>query len=110
MPRKARKRNEAPSTKNVRGAGVLGKPRKRSAKLKADESLEELFGVEPFHRNEITLREIDRLRTLIDEKGAFPVAAEVTVPAATLLLVTSGFGHRLQPKTAERVREFLRSK
>lgn len=110
MPRKARKRNEAPSTKNVRGAGVLGKPRKRSAKLKADESLEELFGVEPFHRNEITLREMDRLRAMIDERGARPTADDMKIRDATLLMVTSGFGHRLQPKTAERVREFLRSK
>lgn len=108
MPRKAHKRNEAPQSKHVRGASVLGKPRKRSAK--ADESLEELFGVEPFHRNEISVAEINRLRTLIDERGANPTAEDLGVADATLLMVTSGFGHRLQPKTAERIRDFLRKK
>lgn len=109
MSRKSRKRSEAPRARNsVRGASVLGKSRKRSAK--DTESLEELFGVEPFHRNEITLSEINRLRNLIDERGAYPVAAELNVQGATLLMVTSGFGHRLQPKTAERVRDYLRKK
>jgi hypothetical protein len=86
----------------------LGKPRKRSAR--DDESLEELFGVEPFHRNEITLTEINRLRSWIDERGAGPVADDLGIADSTLLFVTSGFGHRLQPKTAERVRNFLRKK
>lgn len=108
MPRKAQKRNEAPQSKHVRGASILGKPRKRGKA--EDESLEELFGVEPFHRNEISLSEINRLRSRIDERGASPVAIEMEVEPATLLLVTSGFGHRLQPKTAERVRDFLRKK
>lgn len=107
MPRKAHKRNEAPQSKHVRGVSSLAKPRKHG---KADESLEELFGVEPFHRNEITLGEINRLRGWIDERGAQPVADDMEVESATLLLVTSGFGHRLQPKTAERVRDFLRKK
>lgn len=107
MPRKAHKRNEAPQSKHVRGVSSLAKPRKHG---KADESLEELFGVEPFHRNEITLGEINRLRSQIDERGAGPVADDVEVDRATLLLVTSGFGHRLRPKTAERVRDFLRKK
>jgi hypothetical protein len=61
MPRRAHKRNEAPQSKHVRGAMSLGKARKRSAK--DDESLEELFGVEPFHRNEISIAEINRLRS-----------------------------------------------
>lgn len=107
MPRKAQKRNEAPQSKHVRGVSSLAKPRKHG---KADESLEELFGVEPFLRNEISVSEINRLRALIDERGAGPTADELEVSDATLLLVTSGFGHRLTRKTAERVRDFLRKK
>jgi hypothetical protein len=86
----------------------LGKARKRSAK--DDESLEELFGVEPFLRNEISIAEINRLRSLIDERGVKPVAVDLNVVDSTLLMVTSGFGHRLARKTAERVRDFLRKK
>lgn len=107
-PRKAHKRNEAPQAKNVRGASVLGKPRKRSAAQ--DESLEELFGVEPFHRNEISVAEINRLRNMIDIAGACNTAADLEVHPSTLLMVTSGFGHRLKPMTAGRIREFLRKK
>lgn len=88
---------------------MFGKPHKRTAKAE-DESLEELFGVEPFLRNEISLAEINRLRALIDERGARPVADDMEVKDATLLMVTSGFGHRLARKTAERVRDFLRKK
>lgn len=109
MSRKALKRNEAPRARNsVRGASVLGKPRKRSAA--EDESLEELFGVEPFLRNEVNANEIRRLQNMIDAEGIPSVSEKLGVDKATMLTVTSGFGHRLRRTTAERIREFLRSK
>jgi hypothetical protein len=109
VPRKAKKRNEAPSTKHsVRGASTLGKPRKHKASAK--ESLEELFGIEPFHRNEITAREIRQLQHMIDEKGIPTTCKDLNLDKGTLLMVTSGFGHCMRPYTAERLRTFLRNK
>lgn len=70
-------------------------------------ALETLLRIEPFHRNEITLRQIDRLRDLIDHQGPKKVAATIGIDPLTLLRVTSGFGHKLRPDTAAKLREFL---
>lgn len=61
-----------------------------------------------FEPNELTRSEIDKLRNMIAERGAYPVAKELGLVASTLLYATSGFGHRLAHKTAERLREYLR--
>jgi hypothetical protein len=78
-------------------------------RIRGASNITELFDLGGrFDRNEITKSEIDRLRNMIDEKGACPVAAELGISPVTLLLVTSGFGHRLAVKTAARIKEFLR--
>jgi hypothetical protein len=71
--------------------------------------MERLLRIEPFHRNEVTAREIDRLRDMIDQQGPRQVAKLVGVNQLTLLRVAAGFGHKLVPHTAEKLREFLRA-
>ncbi len=91
----------------MRGAMSLTPPAAR--KVRGASNITELFDLGGrWDRNEITKSEIDKLRAMIDDRGACPVAAELSVQPSTLLLVTSGFGHRLVPKTAARIREFLR--
>lgn len=72
------------------------------------EHMEALFAIEPYHRNEVRVSEIDRLRELIDLLGVPAAAEKVGVSDVTLLRVTSGFGHKLRASTAEKIREFLR--
>lgn len=97
VPRSAR-----PTVRGIRDEAPI-------RRIRGASNISELFDLGGrFDRNEITLSEIDRLRNMIDEKGACPVAADLGVQPVTLLLVTSGFGHRLRPKTAERIKEFLR--
>lgn len=72
------------------------------------EHMEALFTIAPYHRNEVRVNEIDRLRELIDLLGVSAAAERVGVSDVTLLRVTSGFGHKLRAQTAEKIREYLR--
>lgn len=83
---------------------------KKNRELASKEAFVKLFKVERYDRNEITNNEILRLQELIDTKGA-PGAAEIVgIDDRSLLLVTSGFAHKVMPKTAEKLRDFLRKK
>lgn len=66
-----------------------------------------LFDVGPYHRNEVSLSQINRLRDLIDREGKPRAADKVGVSLVTLLSVTSGFGHKLQAATAAKIREYF---
>lgn len=90
------------------------KPSKRRVKSTAADreltqgALAKLYRIEPYHRNEVTPAEIRRLQDLIDLIG-FPAAEkEIGVDQQTLLKVCAGFGHKLQPQTADIVRNYLR--
>jgi alcohol dehydrogenase class IV len=61
----------------------------------------------PYERNQITAAQIDRIRDLMDVIGIPAACERVGVSEACLLKVTSGFGHRLRPETAAKVRKFL---
>jgi hypothetical protein len=66
-----------------------------------------LFAIGPYDRNQITSAQIDRLRDLVDTLGGPSAAERVGVCEITLLRVCAGFGHRLRPETAAKVRKFL---
>lgn len=109
MARSSAKRNERPAMR----AAISPPPAPVSSgrvRIRGGTSnMEELFDLGGrFDRNELTRTEIDRLRNMIDTRGAWPVATELGLAPATLLLACAGFGHRLRPKTAERLREYLR--
>ena len=70
--------------------------------------LAKLYRIEPYHRNEISPAQIDRLRDLIDRIGFPEAAAEIGIHKSTLLTVCAGFGHKLMPGTAEVIRKYLR--
>lgn len=78
-----------------------------AAKREREAAFVKLFPIEPFHRNEITKNQIDRLREMIDAKGLQGTAELVGVNAMTLLRVCAGFGHQLNTLTRGKFREFL---
>jgi len=103
MPRSAAKTSSRPAMRGI--LEVTPGPRK----VRGASNITELFDLGGrFDRNEITKSEIDKLRNMIDERGAGPVAEELGLQPSTLLLVCAGFAHRMTPKTAARLREFLR--
>lgn len=83
--------------------------RRTRAKSKDDPTtgLAHLFAIGPYDRNQITTAQMDRLRDMIDKLGGPTAAERVGVCEITLLRVCAGFGHRLRPETAEKVRKFL---
>jgi hypothetical protein len=66
-----------------------------------------LFSIGPFERNRVSRAEIDRLRERIDSDGTTAVAREIEVSELTLLRICAGFAHRLQTRTADKVRDYL---
>lgn len=70
-------------------------------------SLAKLYDIGPYNRNEIKVSQIDRLREVMDLQGFERAAELVGVCQTTLLKITSGFGHKLRPDTAAKIREFL---
>lgn len=70
-------------------------------------ALAKLFSLGTYDRNQITQPQIDRLRELVDTLGGPTAAERVGVCEITLLRVCAGFGHRLRPETAAKVRKFL---
>lgn len=90
------------------------KPNRRQVKSTAADreltagALAKLYRIEPYHRNEVTAAEIRKLQDLIDLVG-FPTASkEIGLDKQTLLTVCAGFGHKLQPWTADVIRNYLR--
>lgn len=84
--------------------------RKRSSTTRrhaAAAELEKLYRIEPYHRNEVSLSQIEQLRDLIDLVGMPTAAERVGVSLVTMLKVTSGFGHKLQTATAAKIREYF---
>lgn len=86
-----------------------GKPTRRREVASAA-SLEKLYDIGTYDRNQISLAQINRLRDLIDNKGGQRAAEFVGISEVTLLRICAGFGHRLRPKTAEKLREFFGKK
>lgn len=80
----------------------LNRRRKRSPEMT------ELFAIERFDRNELSLSEINRLRNWIDTAGMPTVARELGLTDAVVWKACAGFGHRLMPRTAQVLREYLR--
>lgn len=70
----------------------------------------ELFGVEPFLRNQVTKENILHLQNRVDSEGTPKVAESLGISEVTLLRVMAGFGHRLQPKCAAKVRGYFGAK
>ncbi len=70
-------------------------------------AIAKLFDVGPYDRNQITKSQIDRLRELVDLIGLPEASDRVGVTRDSLLLVCAGFAHRLQAKTAARIRKYL---
>lgn len=70
-------------------------------------ALAKLFDIGPFDRNAVTRSQIDRLRDLIDREGLPRASEKVGVTDTTLLRVCAGFGHRLRPPTAAKIREYF---
>lgn len=83
---------------------------KRTREVASAETLAKLYDIGPYDRNQINLSQINRLRDLVDNKGLERAAEFVGVSDVTLLRVCAGFGHRLRPKTAEKIREFFGKK
>ena len=71
-------------------------------------SLAKLFQIERYDRNELSISELNRLRDIIDTKGLDNAAEFVGVDGVSLLRACAGFAHRLMPRTAEKLRKFLR--
>lgn len=70
-------------------------------------SLKKLYDIGPYHRNEVSPSQINKVRDLIDELG-FPRAAEkIGLSLEPLLKITSGFGHKLRPSTAAKIRKYF---
>lgn len=87
-----------------------GKVSKRTREVASAAALEKLYDIGPYDRNQISLGQINRLRDLVDNKGLQNAAMFVGLSELTLLRVCAGFGHRLRPKTAEKLREFFGKK
>jgi len=78
-------------------------------KIRGASNIAELFDLGGrFDRNEITASEIDKLRNMVDSDGWNKTADDIGVDRATLMTVCAGFGHRLQRKTAAKIRDYLR--
>lgn len=72
------------------------------------DGLATLLSIGPYDRNQLTQAQIDRLREMIDTLGGQRAAERVGVNELTLLRVCAGFGHRLRPETAAKLRKWLR--
>lgn len=95
---------------------MTNKPYRRRAKSTQQDresvhgALAKLFDIEPYHRNELNLRQLNRLREMIDMAGAQNTAERIGVHPSTLLYACAGFGHKLKRKTTAKLREFLNGK
>lgn len=95
----------------------MSRPMRRSAKRRSrpptedagsmSDAFKKLFDIGPYHRNELSMKQIDRLRDLIDTEGLPRASHKIGVDQTTLLRVCAGFGHRLRPGTAAKVREYF---
>lgn len=104
MPRTAHKIEPHPVHRYV----VRRAPRRNaSSETKRDSSLVALFSLGPYDRNQLTRTMLDQLRNWIDNEGTPKVAKELEVSEVTLLRACAGFGHRLQPKTAAKLRRYF---
>lgn len=53
------------------------------------------------------MSEINQLRNWIDTEGLPKVARDLELSEVVVLRVCAGFGHRLMPSTARKVREYF---
>lgn len=67
----------------------------------------ELFGVEPFLRNQVTVKQIDHLRNRLDSEGPRQVLEDIGICETSLLRLCAGFGHRNTRAVAAKVREYF---
>jgi hypothetical protein len=81
-----------------------GRPRKSRGDL---DELAALFDLGPFDRNQVNRDQIDQLRQWIDEAGLPTVSKELEVSSIAILRVCAGFGHRMTPKTASKIRKYF---
>jgi len=75
---------------------------------KRSPEMTELFQIERFDRNELSLSEINKLRNWVDTAGMPTVAAALGVTDNVVWKACAGFGHRLMPRTAQILREYFR--
>lgn len=105
--REARK-NPSPSMRLRDGKQVkFGAGRGPQAPGDNGDDFTELFNVEPFLRNQITLNQINHLRNRIDSEGLTAVAKEIELDGMVLLRVCAGFGHRCTPGSAQVLRDYF---
>jgi hypothetical protein len=116
----AKKAHQAPRTAGNRAAAKLNTARTFSRNGKVikfgksapqaaggDSELTALFGVEPFLRNQVTKEQVDHLRLRIDSEGLPKVAESLGINQITVLRLCAGFGHRLMPGSAEKIRGYF---
>lgn len=84
--------------------------RTKKRELVSADAIAALYDIGPYDRNQISLSQINRLRELVDTRGGPRAAELVGVCEVTLLRVCAGFGHRLQPPTAAKLREWFAGK
>lgn len=69
--------------------------------------LADLFDLEPYDRNQVSKAQINQLRDWVDVAGLPAVSAKLDVSSEAVLRVCAGFGHRLQARTAAKMRRYF---
>jgi len=106
--RRVARRNPAPSARECAAKAIrFGAGRGPQAAGDTGSDFTELFNVEPFLRNQVTMQQINHLRNRIDSEGLASVCKEIGMCETTLLRVCAGFGHRLERGTAQVLREYF---
>lgn len=110
IARRMSRKNPAPASRARQGKVIrFGAGRGPQAQGDNGDDFAELFQVEPFLRNQVSLQQINHLRNRIDSEGLPTVAKELGVCETTILRVCAGFGHRLERGTAQVLREYFAS-
>jgi hypothetical protein len=104
-PARVLQRSEKAHPYVVRATDVQRAQRQMNAASK--QSLVTLFSLGSYDRNQLSIRQLDKLRDWIDSSGAAEVAKALAVSEITLFRVCAGFGHRLRPGTAMKFRKYF---
>lgn len=106
MARSAARSTRPEASARPAGRGAISTAPVR--RIRGSSNITELFDLGGrFDRNELSTAEINRLRNMIDSDGLPHVAELLGVSRDPLLFVCAGFGHRLQRKTAAKIRDFF---